>query len=611
MEEDRQARDADRQLEAAEAKYRTLVEQIPAIVYTAEFGEEGRWSYVSPRIESILGYTPQEWMAYSSLWYERLHPEDRDQAMAQERAARETRQFLSSEYRMIARGGHTVWIRDDASVVCDVDGRPLFMQGVMYDISDRKRAEEELAYLAYHDRLTDLPNRQMFSELLDLEIARAERHGTSLAVLYLDLDDFKLVNDTLGHSAGDALLQMAAQRLRVGCREADVVARQGGDEFLILVSDIDPEQPVRHGDEHADPKVVADWVATRIGEVLQESFAVAGTTTYVTTSIGIALYPENGVDSETLLKHADTAMYQSKRLGPGGFQVYLPEESGSESRLAFANRLRRAVEEHQWVLHYQPLVALRDGTLEGTEALLRWRDPRGGLIPPGEFIPLAEEMGLIVSISDWVLGEACKQWRRWHDAGLTTRMSFNLSPRQLRQADVVPTVLGQLADHGVAPSCLVVELTESAAMTDPDRALRVLAELHDEGVLLAIDDFGTGHSSLSRLSHLPVDILKIDRSFVSGIPGDRDAVSMIVAMVQLARSLGIEPVAEGIETEEQRRFVVDAGCEIGQGFLFSRPQPPADVFAAYAAESRRALENETAALHQRASLTSAARTPSA
>jgi len=536
---------------------------------------DGRWTFVSPQIEALLGYSPEEWMADPSLWFVRLHPDDRERAMADEDRSRGT-SSLSSEYRMVARDGRVVWFRDEASVVVD-DGRALFMQGVMYDITDQKQAEADLAYLAYHDKLTGLPNRQMFEELLDLAVARAKRDQLAAAVLYLDLDSFKVVNDTLGHAAGDKLLQQVAMRLREAIRDVDVVARQGGDEFLLLLADL-PSSPGAHMAAH--PRVSAEAVAGRVMECFHRPFFIGGVEVFTTASVGVALYPESADSSEALLKQADAIMYESKRSGPGQFLVHTDQRTPSP-RLSLTSRLRRAVEARQWLLHYQPVVELSTERMSGVEALIRWRSPQGGLIQPGEFIPLAEELGLIAAIGDWVVGALAEQLSEWQRRGLAMRASFNLSPRQLRQPNLVERIVERLHDHRVDPSGVVVEITESAAMVDPDRTQHVFEELRRLGVGLAIDDFGTGYSSLSRLRHLPVDILKIDRSFVSEIPADPDASAMVAAFVQLAHTLGIVPLAEGIETPEQLDFLRENGCTLGQGFLFSVPLEAEELVVRY------------------------------
>jgi diguanylate cyclase (GGDEF)-like protein/PAS domain S-box-containing protein len=458
------------------------------------------------------------------------------------------------------------------------EGPPLYTAFVR-DISERKQAEEQIAFLAYHDKLTHLPNRAMFEEHLELAIARARRNDLAVAVLYMDLDNFKLVNDSLGHEAGDELLRQMAGRLHEATRDTDLVARQGGDEFLLLFADIErPAEDVGVGSvEFATQS--AQRVAERIQAALRTPFQLADTEFFVSASMGISVFPVDAQDAAQLLKNADASMYRSKRGGPGGYVLYSSEASDNVNRLSFTTRLRKAVEERQWTLHYQPILDLQSGEMVEVEALVRWQDPEGGLIAPGEFIPLAEEMGLIGAIGDWVLSEISRQSRQWTDAGIPLKIGFNLSPRQLWQPDLGQRILLRLQSANVDPSRITIEITESAAMSDPDRTQRVLRDLHERGLHLAIDDFGTGYSSLSRLKYMPVDLLKIDRSFVKDIPRDADASAIVLAIIQMGRSLGMTPLAEGIETEEQWRFLVDAGCILGQGYLFSKPVPATEIEA--------------------------------
>jgi diguanylate cyclase (GGDEF)-like protein len=383
-------------------------------------------------------------------------------------------------------------------------GTVLGMSVVSRDITERKRAEEQAAFLAYHDKLTDLPNRAMFEELLELAMARARRHDLAVAVVTADLDDFKLVNDSLGHDAGDELLRQFADRLREATRETDLVARPGGDEFLLLLADLDRSAP-SHGTTDG-PTLAAEAVALRVQDALSRPFDLDGTEVYVTASVGIAVFPEHADTVTGLLKNADGAMYQSKKVSPGGYAVYADESAEALGKLSLSTRLRKAVENQNWTLHYQPVVDLSDGTMKGVEALIRWADPNGGLVPPGEFIPLAEEMGLIETIGDWVVEEVARQDQVWRAEGLELDLSFNLSPRQLWQPDIAEKILSRLEIGGVDPAQVIVEITESTAMTDPDRTLRILWDLHARGLRLAIDDFGTGYSSLSRLKDLPVAI---------------------------------------------------------------------------------------------------------
>jgi diguanylate cyclase (GGDEF)-like protein/PAS domain S-box-containing protein len=572
------------QLEESKQKYGTLVEQIPAIVYIDVADESMSTSYVSPQIHGLLGITPQEYEADPDMWFKHLHPDDRDRALATYLEGRSSGESFTFEYRLIARDGRVIWFSDSAVAVTDADGAPLFVHGVMLDITDRKRAEEQVEFLAYHDKLTGLPNRAMFDELVELAIARARRQDTGAAVLHLDLDNFKLVNDSLGHEAGDALILELAERLKEATRETDLIARPGGDEFFLLLADIERTPPIAGG--ASAELVLAESVTTRVQQALKVPFVLAGNEVYATASIGVSLFPHDD-DASTLVQNAEAAMFQSKKAGPGGYLVHVADDADSLSRLSLTTRLRKAVENETWTLHYQPLVSLFDGSMTGVEALIRWPEPNGGLVPPGEFIPLAEEMGLIEAIGDWVVEEIGRQDLAWREAGLELEIGFNLSPRQMWQPDLVEKIVSRLDHAGMDPTKVVVEITESTAMTDPDHTQRVLFDLHDRGLQLAIDDFGTGYSSLARLKHLPVDILKIDRSFVRDVDNDRDAASMVSAMITLASNLGMTPLAEGIETEGEWRFLADRGCPLGQGFYFSKPVPPADILAMHRRSSIR------------------------
>jgi diguanylate cyclase (GGDEF)-like protein len=452
------------------------------------------------------------------------------------------------------------------------------------------RALEEVEFLAYHDKLTGLANRAMFEDVLAMAIARAERHGLAVAVLYLDIDDFKMINDSLGHAAGDELLVQVSERLRSVTRQTDLVARQGGDEFLILLADLEVlTDAYLHGAGAA--YVAAESAAQRILEALRVPFTISGQELYSSASVGISVYPIDATDGMALLRNADTAMYWSKRAAPGGYRTFSHDEAGVDSQLSFATRLRRAVDQENWMLHYQPLVELGTGKMIGVEALLRWPDPSGGLIAPGEFIPLAEEMGLIEAIGAWVTEELCRQDEEWRSRGLELELSFNLSARQLRQGKLASTLVEPFGAHGVDPRRVVIEITESAAMADPERTQWLFHDFRERGFRVAIDDFGTGYSSLSRLRHLPVDILKIDRSFVHDIPGDHPASSMVAGIVRLAEGVGMTPFAEGVETEEQRAFLLGTGCVYAQGHLFAAAMPPEEIerFRPTLADTVRAL----------------------
>ncbi len=580
------------ELRDARTKYGALVEQIPAIVYVDVADEDMSTTYVSPQIEEILGYSAREYIDDPQLWEKILHPDDRQEAMATYLRGRESGGPFVFEYRLIARNGRTVWFRDSAIVLTDARGRPEHIQGVMLDITDRKLAEERIAFLAYHDKLTGLPNRTMFDELLGLALARARRHDLGVAVVTVDLDDFKLVNDSLGHEAGDTLLVQFAHRLGGATRETDLVARPGGDEFLLLLADLDLTPVMPGGREGVS--VAAESVALRIQEALRTPFTIRDTELYVTASLGISLFPEDATDAPTMLRNAETAMFRSKRSGPGGYVIHSTDDADAIVRLSLSTRLRRAVELEQWTLHYQPLIDLETAAMIGVEALIRWPEPNGGLVPPGEFIPLAEEMGLIEAIGEWVVEEVCRQEAAWGAEGLDLDVSFNLSPRQLWQGDIADRIVTPILRSGTDPSRVTVEVTESSAMTNPDRTLGTLHELHARGLRLAIDDFGTGYSSLARLRYMPVDILKIDRAFVRELDRDPQNASMVSAMVALASNLGMVPFAEGIETEEEWRALVARGCLHGQGFFFSAPVPADEILSLHRRAGLRVVDGGAA-----------------
>lgn len=424
-------------------------------------------------------------------------------------------------------------------------------------------------YLATHDRLTGLPNREAFHEALSRAIALAQRSGTQLAVLFLDLDRFKLINDTLGHPVGDALLKVIAQRLAKVSRKSDFAARLGGDEFILLA------QNARK--EHSAAKV-----AEVILEQLREPLELEGTEQWVTPSIGIAVYPDDGTEADVLVRNADAAMYGAKEKGGDRFQFASESTNQRISRrLALENSLRGGLQRDEFRLHYQPFFEAGERTPRGAEALVRWRNPQGEIVPPANFIPVAEESTLIISLGEWVLRHACEFWasRRRGTAG--SRVSINLSSLQLRSRGMAGSIATILEESGMDPARLELEVTETAVKRGEDQALVTLQQVREMGISTALDDFGTGYSSLSRLRELPFDRLKIDRAFVTGIPADRQATALVSAIIQMAHSLEMEVVAEGVETEEQAGFLEDNGCDQLQGFLLARPLDPAALEAEF------------------------------
>ncbi len=731
-------------LEEAEQRYRALVEQIPALLYIDLPDKDQTPIYIGPRIEEMFGISRAEYLSNPTVWDGMVHPDDRERTAKAYAEAIGSGEPYSDEYRVLRRDGRTVWVHDEAVVLRGPAGEPSMVHGVIFDITDRRVADEreqqdrayaealretamaamrrleptdvldtvlaragalvgtvhgyvytlepdgdgievrsgmglftewigfrmrrgegmagrvletgrplvvndydewegrssafprgvfgavvgvplitggsvsgvlglahaekrrpfsaedvailtqfaeiatvaidnanlyaaaqeeirqrkhveaELAHLAFHDRLTDLPNRGMFEEILELAVARARRNGQSVAALYLDLDNFKLINDSLGHNAGDEMLRLLAARLRRVVRETDAVARQGGDEFLLLLADLDGGSPE---DDPSDAIARAEALVARIRKALARPFRFNGTEVYVSASIGIAVFPFHAGDARTLLRYADAAMYAGKRSNPGSTRVFSGEDPAG--RLSLTTRVRKAVENGAFELHYQPIVDLTEGQLRGVEALIRWPQPDGSVALPGAFLPVIEEMGLIGAVGEWVLASASEQARRWQDEGGALFTSINLALPQLWQRDLAARVLRTIRSSGVQPSAMVIEITESAAMSDPERTRHILEELHAEGIGLAIDDFGTGYSSLSRVKDLPVDILKIDRPFLHGLPEDQAAAASVRAIVQLAHGLGMQALAEGIETEDQRSYLLGEDCTLGQGFLFS------------------------------------------
>jgi diguanylate cyclase (GGDEF)-like protein/PAS domain S-box-containing protein len=445
----------------------------------------------------------------------------------------------------------------------DASGNVAGVIGLIRDITERKTAEQQIEYQAYHDALTGLANRRLFQEHLTLALALAGRRRRLVAVLFLDLDHFKLINDTLGHTLGDALLREVGVRLKRAVREGDTVARVGGDEFTIVLQDLEKKED-------------AASVAQKVLRAVAEPVVIDGHRLYVTTSVGVTVFPDDGEDAETLLKNADNAVYRAKAQGRNTYQMSTAELNQSmHDRLALESGLHQAMERNEFEIYYQPQIDVRTMRIIGMEALLRWNHPTRGVLAPAHFMAAAEERGFIVLIGDWALRAACRQAMEFRSFGNDFRVAVNLSARQFHDDSLVESVRLALRDSGLDPHCLELEITESIAMQDLEMTLRVLASLHDSGVSIAIDDFGTGHSSLSYLKRFPIDALKIDKSFVEDLPDGFEDAAIVRSVIQLAEGLNLRVVAEGVETKEQLDFLVEHNCTEVQGYYFAYPEPAA------------------------------------
>jgi diguanylate cyclase (GGDEF)-like protein/PAS domain S-box-containing protein len=542
----------------AEERYRSIFENALEGIY--QTSPEGSYLNFNPALARIYGYdSPEDLRQGISDIQNQLYVDHnkRNEFVAIMRAQGRVQNFEAQVYR---KSGDIIWISENARQVLDADGNLLFFEGTVEDITERKNFEQQIEYQATHDGLTGLPNRSLLSDRLEQCITLAERNGTQLAVAFIDLDQFKLINDSMGHDMGDRLLVEMAKRLSDCVRESDTVVRLGGDEFVILLTNIHKVEDISHSMQ-------------RILASVSQNCTIDHRDFVVSCSIGISMYPQDGRDPNTLLKHADSAMYEAKRAGRNNLQFYTPALNDILiERLSVEYRLRQAIERKEFVLHYQPKMDFLTGKVNGAEALIRWQPEGGEMIPPVKFIPVAEETGMIEEIGAWVMREACSKAHELRERlGRDIPIAVNVSPRQFGQPHFVESVRRALASVALPPHCLELEITESTLVLDARKFVDTLHELKALGVCLAIDDFGTGYSSMAYLKDFPVDRLKIDRSFVDNLEQEPAKKPILNAIVALGRSLGLKVIAEGVETRYEHDHLRSMGCDELQGYFFSKP----------------------------------------
>jgi diguanylate cyclase (GGDEF)-like protein/PAS domain S-box-containing protein len=511
---------------------------------------------------ALFGLAPDAAFAGYRDFKRAVHPDDWRLVHAAVRNAIRHSDDFDLQMRVVWPDATVHWVAADGQVIRDPEGKAVALIGVAMDVTERKLSEQRISHMAQHDALTGLPNRLLLRDRIGQAIAQANRNKTQLAVLFLDLDRFKNINDSMGHEAGDKLLQTVARRIVTCLREGDTVSRLGGDEFVIVLPDV--------GDS-----VAAATVATKVLEVLGHSFHIQGQDVHAGASIGVAMYPADGADADTLMRNADAAMYYAKDSGRANYQFFTQHLNvAAQQRVTIESELRRGLERGEFTLAYQPVFATGSGELVSMEALLRWNHPERGLVPPGEFIAVAEEAGLIHGLGEWVLDEACAQMKRWHDAGHPLRVSVNVSAQQLRRKGFHEKLRDILVKHETSPRLLELEITESLIVEDSGEALKTLNLINQLGVRLAVDDFGTGYSGLAYLKRFPIDTVKIDQSFIRDVSDDPDDAAIVRAIVGMARSLKLSVVAEGVETAEQLAFLRSLGCDLVQGYFLGRPMSP-------------------------------------
>jgi diguanylate cyclase (GGDEF)-like protein/PAS domain S-box-containing protein len=559
----RAQQDAQRRKQEAEEQYYKLIEEIPALTFVCWADELGSPVYVSPQLKAMTGYSPAEWLAEPRSWASRIHPDDRERVLAEYRQAWLTHKPFVSEYRILDREGRVLWWRAEGRVITDDGGRPQFIRGFIVDVTERRRAEETIRLMTYHDAVTGLPNRALLQKRLEQALLDAKRESRPVALVIMAVERFQEITTTLGHPNADYVIREIARRLGEVLGEAERVARLRGGEFAFLV-------PGAH--TH-----LARQLATKAQKTLTQPVVVEKLPIDIETSVGIAIAPDHGDSAELLLRRADLALLAARRLG-SECVVYSHEcDPHDPRRLTLLGELRQGLETGQLLLHYQPKVDLKTHSLIGAEALVRWRHPRRGMVSPEDFIPLAEESGLIRPLTRWVLNEALTQCEAWGRTGRPLAVAVNLSARDLQDPQLVDQVVWMLDSKGVSSDLLQLELTETAVMADPARAAETLRAIKASGVGVSIDDFGTGFSSLAHLRHLPVSELKIDKSFVMGMCRAEGDTAIVRSTNELGHNLGLLVVAEGVEDQETLDLLGSFGCDAAQGYFIGRPMTAGDL----------------------------------
>jgi diguanylate cyclase (GGDEF)-like protein/PAS domain S-box-containing protein len=555
-------------VEVVEEPYDKLAQAQQNLAILLQASNTGLWDwnlstdhvFYSPEWKAQLGYQPDELSDQFSTWESLIHPDDRAPTLEWLRIfLSSTQQRYENEFRMRHRDGSYRWIMSRGEKKCDASGNPIRLIGSHIDITDRKQSEQRIQQLANYDMLTGLPNRMLFEDRVKQAISVAKQEHTSLSILFLDLDHFKDINDTLGHHVGDKVLIEVGARLKFTVRDMDTVSRMGGDEFMLLLPD-------------SDSKGVA-YVAMKLLESIAEPYRIDQSVLVLTPSVGIAMYPKDGEDFDTLYRHADSAMYRAKHDGRNNYRFYTQAMQSLAARtLKIENALRFAIERNELYLNFQPQINIADNRVIGVEALLRWKNSELGVLSPAEFIPIAEKSGQIIKVGEWVLRTAVQQLKVWLDSGFSPMvMAVNLSAVQFRHSDLPGLVSSILEEAQLPPNYLELELTEGVAADDPEHAIAIMDDLHARGVRMSLDDFGTGYSSLSYLKRFNIYKLKIDQSFVRDITIDEDDKAIVRAIVLMSHSLNFKTIAEGVETAEQLAFLRECGCDEVQGYYFSKP----------------------------------------